>query len=320
MVKHRVMRLLLLERPCLLIKLLVIQLWVQSRHLSVYRDLRLSSSTILNHDLVYAGSINQKGAILIRATHVGKETNLQQIVRVMEEAQTSKAPIQQTADIVAGYFVPVICFLSLSTLIGWLIAGFTNPDILPDTFEPDMNMTSSEHHHKHHGEAADTERVVHFAFQMAITVLAIACPCALGLATPTAVMVGTGVGYRNGILIKGGVALETAHKVNTVMFDKTGTITHGKPRVTLFQPLTKKIERTKLVEIVGTAESASEHPLGAAVFNYAKESLAKETLGAVKNFEAVPGSGIKCQVKLDNDEQNYEILIGNRTWMSNNKE
>ena len=267
-------------------------------------------------DSVYAGSINQKGAILIRATHVGNDTNLQQIVRVMEEAQTSKAPIQQTADIVAGYFVPVICLLSLSTLIGWLIGGFLNPNALPDTFETDMNMTNSEHHHIHHGEAADTERVVHFAFQMAITVLAIACPCALGLATPTAVMVGTGVGYNNGILIKGGEALETAHKVDAVMFDKTGTITHGKPRVTLFQALTKKIERNRLIEIVGTAESASEHPLGAAVFNFAKESLAKENLGSVKNFEAVPGSGIKCEVGLNGEE--FAILIGNRTWMSSN--
>ena len=154
-------------------------------------------------DTVYAGSINQTGALLIKATHVGQDTNLQQIVRVMEEAQTSKAPIQQTADIVAGYFVPVICFLSLATLIGWLAAGFaTSGAVLPDFFEPDMNMTTSEHHHNKHGEVADNERIVHFAFQMAITVLAIACPCALGLATPTAVMVGTGVGYRNGILIK----------------------------------------------------------------------------------------------------------------------
>ena len=154
-------------------------------------------------DTVYAGSINQTGQLLIRATHVGQDTNLQQIVKVMEEAQTSKAPIQQTADIVAGYFVPVICFLSLGTLIGWLVAGFaTDGEVLPDFFEPDMNMTQSEHHHIHHGEVADNERIVHFAFQMAITVLAIACPCALGLATPTAVMVGTGVGYRNGILIK----------------------------------------------------------------------------------------------------------------------
>merc|ERR1719334_362423 len=126
-----------------------------------------------------------------------------------------------------------------------MILGYTIPGLLDD-------------YKSKHNYYSEHEVVVHFAFQMAITVLAIACPCALGLATPTAVMVGTGVGYRNGILIKGGVALETAHKVNTVMFDKTGTITHGKPRVTLFQPLTKKIERNEIIKTVGSAESQSE--------------------------------------------------------------
>ena len=103
-------------------------------------------------DSVYAGSINQNGNLIIRATHVGTETNLQQIVRIMEDAQTSKAPIQQTADIVAGYFVPVICFLSLITLIGWMIGGFTDPSRIPDSMEKSMNMTNLEHHVKHHGK------------------------------------------------------------------------------------------------------------------------------------------------------------------------
>ena len=111
--------------------------------------------------------------------------------------------------------------------------------------------------------------------------------------------------------------METAHKVDTVMFDKTGTITHGKPRVTLFQPLTKKIERNILIKIVGAAESASEHPLGQAVFNYAKSILSTEILGKVADFEAVPGSGIKCKVTTDEGE--HDVLIGNRTWMSTNK-
>ena len=111
--------------------------------------------------------------------------------------------------------------------------------------------------------------------------------------------------------------METAHKVDTVMFDKTGTITHGKPRVTLFQPLTKKIERNILIKIVGAAESASEHPLGQAVFNYAKSILSTEILGKVADFEAVPGSGIKCKVTTDEGE--HDVLIGNRTWMSTNE-
>ena len=152
---------------------------------------------------------------------------------------------------------------------------------------------------------------------MAITVLAIACPCALGLATPTAVMVGTGVGYKNGCLIKGGESLETAHKVNTVVFDKTGTITLGKPRVTLFQPLTKKIARNDIIRAVGSAESQSEHPLGDAVFAYAKEALGSETMDQVVDFEAVPGSGIKCKV-VDSSGTSSTVLIGNRTWQHSN--
>ena len=228
-----------------------------------------------------------------------------------------KAPIQQTADIVAGYFVPVICTLSLLTLIGWLIAGFKDPSIIPDSMEASMNMTNMEHHVKHHGDIAVTERIINFAFQMAITVLAIACPCALGLATPTAVMVGTGVGYRNGCLIKGGESLETAHKVDTVVFDKTGTITYGKPRVTLFQPLTKKIERNEIIKTVGSAESQSEHPLGTAVAEYAKESLNCNEMDVVSDFEAVPGSGIKCFVT-DSNGKKKTVLIGNRTWLHSN--
>jgi len=153
---------------------------------------------------------------------------------------------------------------------------------------------------------------------MAITVLAIACPCALGLATPTAVMVGTGIGYKNGCLVKGGEALEIAHKVNTIVFDKTGTITNGKPTVTLFQTLTKKIAKNDIIRTVGSAESQSEHPLGAAVFQYAKNTLNSEEMDQVRDFEAVPGSGIKCNV-IDQNGIASNCLIGNRTWQDSNK-
>ncbi|XP_035384328.1 copper-transporting ATPase 2 [Electrophorus electricus] len=298
---------------------------------------------------VIAGSINAHGALLVEATHVGADTTLCQIVRLVEEAQTSKAPIQQLADKLSGYFVPFIVVVSVVTLGAWLLIGFLNFDIVVKYFPSyDKNVPR-------------TDVVMRFAFQASITVLSIACPCSLGLATPTAVMVGTGVGAQNGILIKGGEPLEMAHKIRVVMFDKTGTITNGVPRVTRVLVLWEqaRLPLRTVLAVVGTAEASSEHPLGVSVAKHCKEELGTETLGYCQDFQAVPGCGISCrvsnlegllaveaspdsegmpasQLKLQGsttDESNlltdaggrpgtaqasYSVLIGNRQWMQRN--
>ncbi|PNI35358.1 ATP7A isoform 2 [Pan troglodytes] len=247
---------------------------------------------------VIAGSINQNGSLLICATHVGADTTLSQIVKLVEEAQTSKAPIQQFADKLSGYFVPFIVFVSIATLLVWIVIGFLNFEIV-ETYFPGYNRSISR-----------TEMIIRFAFQASITVLCIACPCSLGLATPTAVMVGTGVGAQNGILIKGGEPLEMAHKVKVVVFDKTGTITHGTPVVNQVKVLTEsnRISHHKILAIVGTAESNSEHPLGTAITKYCKQELDTETLGTCIDFQVVPGCGISCKVT------NIEGLLHKNNW------
>uniref|UniRef100_A0A8C9XWX6 P-type Cu(+) transporter n=1 Tax=Sander lucioperca TaxID=283035 RepID=A0A8C9XWX6_SANLU len=302
---------------------------------------------------VIAGSINQNGSLLVSATHVGMDTTLSQIVKLVEEAQTSKAPIQQYADKISGYFVPFIVGISLLTLIAWIIIGFLDFSLVEKYF-PGYDKSISR-----------AEAVIRFAFQASITVLCIACPCSLGLATPTAVMVGTGVGAQNGILIKGGEPLEMAHKIQTVVFDKTGTITYGAPTVVQVKIVVEgnKMPRSRLLAIVGTAENNSEHPLGAAITKYCKQELGTESLGTCTDFQAVPGCGIRCQVSNtetllkqadsdseDNDQHNsvlvqisdtrmstsshplimdpqplslvqtasYVVLIGNREWMRRN--
>uniref|UniRef100_A0AAZ3RAG7 Copper-transporting ATPase 2 n=1 Tax=Oncorhynchus tshawytscha TaxID=74940 RepID=A0AAZ3RAG7_ONCTS len=278
---------------------------------------------------VIAGSINAHGSLLVQATHVGADTTLCQIVKLVEEAQTSKAPIQQFADRLSGYFVPFIVIASVLTLLVWLVIGFVNFHVVKEYF-PNI---------------PKTDVIVRFAFQASITVLSIACPCSLGLATPTAVMVGTGVGAQNGILIKGGEPLEMAHKIGAVMFDKTGTITNGVPRVTRVLVLWERarLPLRKVLALVGTAEASSEHPLGMAVAKHCKEELETDVLGSCKDFQSVPGCGISC--KVSNIEEvllegvpthaehmlaafpslcgasaspSYLVLIGNREWIRRN--
>lgn len=224
-------------------------------------------------DMVYAASLNTTGSIRFRAEKIGSDTALAQIIKLVEDAQGSKAPIAQMADIVAGYFVPIVCLIALAAGLAWYF-----------------------------GTGGDLE----FALTVFISVLVIACPCALGLATPTAIMVGTGKGAENGILIKGGEALEIAHKVDTIVLDKTGTITEGKPAVT--DVLTAEGESAEdLLRLAASAEKASEHPLGQAIVAGAE---ARELeLIAVRHFDSLTGRGIEATI------EDRTVLAGNRKLM-----
>ncbi|GKU27579.1 copper-translocating P-type ATPase [Clostridium folliculivorans] len=224
-------------------------------------------------DKIIGASINKNGSIKYRATRVGKDTALAQIIKLVEDAQGSKAPIAKLADVISGYFVPVVMSIAILSALAWYFIG---------------GQTSV------------------FALTIFISVLVIACPCALGLATPTAIMVGTGKGAEYGVLIKSGVALETAHKVKTIVFDKTGTITEGKPKVTNVV-VTGNISEDDLLQLAASAEKGSEHPLGEAIVKGAEEKNLE--LKNLDFFKAIPGYGI--EVKIDDKD----ILLGNRKLM-----
>lgn len=224
---------------------------------------------------VVGASINKNGVLKVKATRVGKDTALAQIIKLVEEAQGSKAPIAKLADIIAGYFVPIVMGIAILAGVLWYIAG--------------------------HGAV--------FSLTIFISVLVIACPCALGLATPTAIMVGTGRGAELGVLIKSGVALESAYKIQTIIFDKTGTITEGKPRVTDIVTL-NNYPKDKLLQIAATAEKGSEHPLGEAIV---KEAVEKNIgLLKAKDFYAIPGHGIEVKIEDNNILLGNEKLMGDR--------
>lgn len=212
-------------------------------------------------DTIVSASMNKSGLIRAKATKVGEDTTIAQIIRLVEEASSSKAPIAKMADKIAGVFVPTVITIALITGIIWLISGAT--------FE--------------------------FAMSTAIAVLVISCPCALGLATPVAIMVGTGKGAENGILIKSGDALETAHQIDTVVLDKTGTITQGKPVVTdIICAAGKNADKTQLLQIAGSLEKGSEHPLAEAIVNYCVTN--NISLKKVTDFNALFGKGIEGTV------------------------
>jgi Cu+-exporting ATPase len=212
-------------------------------------------------DEVIGATINRTGSFQFEATRVGKDTTLSHIVRLVEEAQGSKAPIQRLADIIAGYFVPAVIGIALLTFAIWFFLG-------P---EPRLN----------------------YALLNFVAVLIIACPCALGLATPTAIIVGTGLGAEHGILIRSAETLEKAHSIKTVLLDKTGTLTQGMPRVTdiiAIAPVTQE----KLLRLASSAEKSSEHPLGKAII--AEAGARKVTLLPITEFENLPGMGIEARI------------------------
>ncbi|MBB6716461.1 heavy metal translocating P-type ATPase [Clostridium gasigenes] len=228
-------------------------------------------------DKIIGASINKNGTINYKATKVGKDTALAQIIKLVEDAQGSKAPIAKLADVISGYFVPIVIALAVLSGLGWYFIG---------------------------GESEI------FSLTIFISVLVIACPCALGLATPTAIMVGTGKGAEYGVLIKSGVALETAHKIQTIVFDKTGTITEGKPKVTDVVVI-NGIAQNDLLQLAASAEKGSEHPLGEAIVKGAEEKGLE--FKKLDFFKAIPGYGIK--VKIDGKN----ILLGNRKLMIDSK-
>ncbi|WP_440896483.1 heavy metal translocating P-type ATPase [Amphibacillus sp. Q70] len=223
-------------------------------------------------DSMIGGSFNKNGTVQYQATKVGSDTALSQIIQLVEDAQGSKAPIAKQADIISGYFVPIVIGLAIVSGLAWYFSGQSGI----------------------------------FALTIAISVLVIACPCALGLATPTAIMVGTGKGAEHGVLIKGGEALETTHKVDMIVFDKTGTITEGKPVVTDIVPISE-VSEEELLALTASAEKGSEHPLGEAIVREAetREFAAMD----VQDFTAIPGRGIEVMI------EDKKLLAGNKKLM-----
>jgi Cu+-exporting ATPase len=226
-------------------------------------------------DRAIGATINTSGAFVMRAERVGRDTTLSQIVTLVEHAQGSKAPIQRVADRVTGWFVPAVIGLAVLTFAGWLLFG------------PEAKLT--------------------YGLTSAIAVLIIACPCAMGLATPTAIMVGTGKGAENGILIRDGAALEHAQRITTVVLDKTGTITRGQPAVTLVKPMPGTEER-ELLRIVAAAERGSEHPLAEAIVRHAG-GLGIEA-GEASTFEATAGRGVRATV------DGSSVLVGTAPFLA----
>jgi Cu+-exporting ATPase len=249
-------------------------------------------------DEVIGATINQLGLLKVKATKIGKDTFLSQIIKMVEEAQGSKVPIQDFADKVTGYFVPMVLLIAISTLVLWL--GFPTQmgivSVWAAQFLPWVNPNLG---------------VISLAIFATVATLVIACPCALGLATPTALMVGSGMGAENGILIRQGGAIQTLKDVKAIVFDKTGTITKGKPEVTDIIPV-EGVSKNELLKIAASVEKGSEHPLALAIIKKATEDSI--SILKIREFESITGQGIRAKIG-----SNKIILIGNRTLFDEKK-
>ncbi|KAI8993169.1 hypothetical protein BDB01DRAFT_775426 [Pilobolus umbonatus] len=275
-------------------------------------------------DTVIGGTVNGLGTFIMKATRVGSETALSQIVKLVEDAQVSKARIQGFTDLVAGYFVPAVVLLGLCTLVFWcLFVNVFGVDHLPSTLQNEI-------------KANGDNGWFFVCLKLCISVVIVACPCALGLATPTAVMVGTGVGAENGVLFKGGAVLENGQAVNKIVFDKTGTLTEGKLTVVNSAAWNQTEEsHNQMLLLCATAESHSEHLLGRAIVKLVKKDTGikmMESVATVENFKNVTGYGISCDIKFRNklpknlhasvrtliqplQGRPHTVVIGNKVWL-----
>jgi Cu+-exporting ATPase len=259
---------------------------------------------------VIGGTVNGLGTFTMRATRVGSDTALSQIVKLVEDAQVKKAPIQGFTDRVAGVFVPVVILLGVLTLTAWsILVGFLGVDRMPSLLQ--------------HEIAKETNGDwFFFCLKMCISVVIVACPCALGLATPTAVMVGTGLAAEHGVIFKGAAVLENGQKVNKVVFDKTGTLTTGKVEVVNYQAWSgAESTRQRMLTLAAIAEASSEHLLGRALVNKAKElhgvssEASLDHLGSISEFRSETGFGIECVVTPNDDTKGHHVVVGNQKWL-----
>lgn len=273
-------------------------------------------------DSVIGGTVNGLGTFTMKATRVGSDTALSQIVKLVEDAQVSKAPIQGFADVVAGYFVPTVIALGVGTFVIWVILlSVLGVEHMPFMLQMEI---------KNEGDG----NWFFVCLKLCISVIIVACPCALGLATPTAVMVGTGVGAQNGVLFKGGAVLENGQKVNTVVFDKTGTLTVGKLQVTRAHCwATKQVSERQMLLLAAIAETYSEHLVGRAIVSKGKEMTGLDVLdnlATVSAFKTETGLGIECQITVTGSDEleflndtdlkqlvgsTHFIVIGNQKWL-----
>ncbi|MGJ3244858.1 MAG: heavy metal translocating P-type ATPase [Elainellaceae cyanobacterium] len=256
---------------------------------------------------VIAGSINQSGAIAIKTTQIGEKTVLSQIVKLVEDAQARKAPIQSLADTVAGYFTYGVMTAASLTFLFWYFIGTS---LWPHVLSNEGTWAMGSHAMAGHGMTADAHTSsLLLSLKLAIAVLVVACPCALGLATPTAILVGSGIGAERGLLIRGGDVLEKAHQLDAIVFDKTGTLTTGQPVVSDCISLSTQISEPQLLQIAATVESGTRHPLADAILRSAREQNLS-TLAAEK-FYTEPGFGVSADVT------GRHVVLGTLPWLEN---